>query len=88
MAPSTRPIRIGGVSGAATDRRHAMAMLAANFPNDPVDVLIGDWMSEANMTSRATLKIANGGDAYEPTFIEALEPALKDIARYGIKVAV
>ncbi|KAK5702564.1 hypothetical protein LTR97_003509 [Elasticomyces elasticus] len=88
MAPSTRPIRIGGVSGAATDRRHAMAMLAANYPNDPVDVLIGDWMSEANMTSRATLKIANGGDAYEPTFIEALEPALKDIARYGIKVAV
>ncbi|KAK5690728.1 hypothetical protein LTR17_025853, partial [Elasticomyces elasticus] len=65
-----------------------MAMLAANYPNDPVDVLIGDWMSEANMTSRATLKIANGGDAYEPTFIEALEPALKDIARYGIKVAV
>ncbi|KAK1078249.1 hypothetical protein LTR33_007396 [Friedmanniomyces endolithicus] len=65
-----------------------MAMLAANHPNDPIDVLTGDWMSEANMTARATMKIAGGGDAYEPSFIEALEPALNDIARYGIKVAV
>lgn len=30
----------------------------------------------------------DGGDAYEPTFIESLEPALKDIAKYRIKVAV
>ncbi|TKA41928.1 hypothetical protein B0A54_06609 [Friedmanniomyces endolithicus] len=65
-----------------------MAMLAANHPNDPIDVLTGDWMSEANMTARATMKMAGGGDAYEPSFIEALEPALNDIARYGIKVAV
>lgn len=33
-----------------------MAMLAANYPNDPIDVIMGDWMSEANMTSRAALK--------------------------------
>lgn len=33
-----------------------MAMLAANCPNDPIDVICGDWMSEANMTARATLK--------------------------------
>ena len=26
--------------------------------------------------------------AYEPTFLEAIEPALASIARYGIKVAV
>ncbi|KAK5117289.1 hypothetical protein LTR62_005906 [Meristemomyces frigidus] len=88
MVASRRPIRIAGCSGAATDRRHAMAMLAANCPNDPIDVITGDWMSEANMTSRATLKISEGGDAYEPTFIESLEPALKDIAKHGIKVAV
>ena len=47
---------VAGCSGAATDRRHAMAMLAANHPNDPVDVIMGDWMSEANMTARAALK--------------------------------
>jgi hypothetical protein len=34
---------LSGCSGAATDRRHAMAMLAANHPNDPVDVIMGDW---------------------------------------------
>ncbi|KAK3073655.1 hypothetical protein LTR53_004561 [Teratosphaeriaceae sp. CCFEE 6253] len=87
MAPSNRPIRIAGCSGSATDRRQAMAMLAANHPNDPIDVFIGDWMSEANMTSRATMKTSNGGDAYEPSFTEALAPALRDIAKYRIKVA-
>ncbi|GAB7362700.1 hypothetical protein MBLNU230_g3007t1 [Neophaeotheca triangularis] len=103
-AQTKRPIRIAGCSGAATDRRFAMANFAANCPNDPVDVLIGDWMSEANMTSRAALKIDNttaGGfmpstnaakaateGAYEPTFLEALEPALENIAKYKIRVAV
>lgn len=68
---NNRPIRIAGTShfmklsasltdagcsGAATDRRHAMAMLAANYPTDPIDVIMGDWMSEANMTSRAAMK--------------------------------
>jgi Acyclic terpene utilisation family protein AtuA len=45
-----------GASGSATDRRKAMAMFAHNYPNDPVDVIIGDWMSEANMTSAAGRK--------------------------------
>lgn len=44
-----------GASGSASDRRHAMAMLAANQPNDPVDVIIGDWMSEANMSMTSPL---------------------------------
>lgn len=83
-----RPIRIAGCSGAATDRRAAMAHLAKNHPTDPVDVIIGDWMSEFNMTTRAAMKSEQGGDAYEPTFIEALEPALNDLAKYKIKVAV
>ena len=65
-----------------------MAQLAANHPKDPIDVIIGDWMSEYNMTTRAADKLANGGDAYEPTFIEALEPALVDIAKHRIRVAV
>jgi hypothetical protein len=33
-----------------------MAQLAHNHPNDPVDVIIGDWMSEYNMTTRAANK--------------------------------
>ncbi|KAJ4367711.1 hypothetical protein N0V86_009832 [Didymella sp. IMI 355093] len=87
MAPQ-RPIRIAGCSGSTTDRRNAMALLASNHENDPIDVLVGDWMSEANMTARANVKLNGQMEAYEPTFLEALEPALPHIARHGIKVAV
>ena len=94
-----------GCSGAATDRRDAMRALAANCANDQIDVIMGDWMSEANMTSRGASKFdqtaptftpqntqapgqAAAVPAYEPTFLEALEPALPHIAKHGIKVAV
>ncbi|KAF2014672.1 DUF1446-domain-containing protein [Aaosphaeria arxii CBS 175.79] len=83
-----RPIRIAGCSGSTTDRRDAMRLLASNYENDPIDVFAGDWMSEGNMTVRAGSKINGQMDAYEPTFLEALEPALPCIAKYRIKVAV
>ncbi|KAE9994090.1 hypothetical protein EG327_001488 [Venturia inaequalis] len=86
---SQRPIRIAGCSGSASDRRHAMLSFASNYPNDPVDVIVGDWMSEANMTSRGGSKFDTVGEAaYEPSFLEALIPALPYIAKYKIKVAV
>ncbi|OCL01857.1 DUF1446-domain-containing protein [Glonium stellatum] len=62
--------------------------IAANCGDDPVDVISGDWMSEGNMTGRAAIKASPAGDAYEPTFLEALEPALPYIAQHHIKVAV
>ncbi|KAJ4354295.1 uncharacterized protein N0V89_006029 [Didymosphaeria variabile] len=65
-----------------------MELLASNHGNDPIDVLVGDWMSEANMTARANVKLSGQMEAYEPTFLEALEPALPHIAKHGIKVAV
>lgn len=34
------------------------------------------------------MKTDRQGDAYEPTFLESLEPALNDIAKHGIKIAV
>ena len=37
---------------------------------------------------QSTNENIDGGEAYEPTFIEALEPALNDIAKYKIRVAV
>ena len=40
-----------GVSGSASDRRHALLQVVENAEDDPVDVIIGDWMSEANMTT-------------------------------------
>jgi hypothetical protein len=50
-------------------------------------VLIGDFMSEGNMTSLAVRKSERTeGGAFETTFVEAVKPALVDIAKYGIKV--
>lgn len=45
-----------GCSGSAADRRDAIRMFAANCESDPIDVIIGDWMSEANMTSKGVMK--------------------------------
>jgi hypothetical protein len=52
-------MRQTGCSGSTTDRRNAMTLLASNYESDPIDVLVGDWMSEGNMTGRANAK-ANG----------------------------
>lgn len=101
MAP--KPIRIAGASGSASDRRHAMAAFAKAYPRDPVDVIISDYMSEANMIKAAARKIDAATDgqsysdsnpmslaapAFEASFLEALEPALEDLAKHKIKVAV
>jgi hypothetical protein len=88
-------------SGSASDRRHAMAAFARANPSDPVDVIISDYMSEANMVTAAARRIDSGpsaspdanplaaaGPAFEASFLEALEPALPDLAKYGIRVAV
>ncbi|KAJ5863236.1 hypothetical protein N7455_007304 [Penicillium solitum] len=48
------PLRILGSSGSAQDRRRLLAAAVKNHKNDPFDVLVGDWMSEANMTFNAT----------------------------------
>lgn len=34
-----------------------MTLLASNYENDAIDVLVGDWMSEGNMTVRAGSKV-------------------------------
>ncbi|KAJ7678721.1 DUF1446 domain-containing protein [Mycena rosella] len=84
-----RPIRIGGASGAASDRRSGFAQLASGYPKNPVDVLIGDFMSEGNMTALAVKKAEGAaGGAFEAVFVDAVRPALADIAKYGIKVVV
>lgn len=47
------PIRIGGCSGAVTDRRQALAEMSAS---DAVDVIAGDWMSEVGLQSLDVLR--------------------------------
>jgi Acyclic terpene utilisation family protein AtuA len=78
-----------------------MSQFAKAHPTDPVDVIISDYMSEGNMPVSAARKLASSagatspgtildvsGPAFEPSFLEALEPALEDLAKHGIKVAV
>ena len=104
MPGLTNPL-ITGASGSASDRRAAMSQFAKAHPTDPIDVIISDYMSEANMTQAAARKFAASnatsgtpasigtfldvsGPAFESSFLEALEPALDDLAKHGIKVAV
>ena len=49
-------LTLSGVSGSVSDRR-AMATFAKNYPNDPVDVIIGDFMSEANMSTHFHISV-------------------------------
>ncbi|PKY06075.1 DUF1446-domain-containing protein [Aspergillus campestris IBT 28561] len=94
---SSRPVRIAGASGSTSDRRHAIAEFAQNYPQDPVDVIIADFMSEANMVTGAARRVdqekAQGNQepappGYELSFLLALQPALENIAKHGIKLAV
>ncbi|KAE8157498.1 hypothetical protein BDV40DRAFT_278202 [Aspergillus tamarii] len=101
---SSRPVRIAGASGSTSDRRHAIAEFARNCPRDPIDVIIADFMSEANMVTGAARRIdqdkaqegagnnlsaiPTSSPGYELAFLLALEPALEDLAKHGIKVAV
>lgn len=81
-----------------------MAAFAEAYPRDPVDVIISDYLSEANMVTAAARKVDSStagqsysdsnplamaaAPAFEASFLEALEPALEDLAKYKIKVAV
>ncbi|KAF2462822.1 DUF1446-domain-containing protein [Lindgomyces ingoldianus] len=89
-------VRIAGASGGFSDRQRAISSLAKL----DVDVIVGDWLSECTMTLHGAQKVDNEKlraqgklmeepvGLFDPTFIENLSPALADIARKGIKVAV
>ncbi|KAL1960998.1 hypothetical protein VTO42DRAFT_4886 [Malbranchea cinnamomea] len=88
------PVRIASASGAVTDRRHGLAALARE---EDLHFIVGDWMSEYNMTSRGGAKAAAMADhspdtttdaQFEPNFLESIEPALETLAERRIKVAV
>lgn len=82
-----------GASGSASDRRHAIAEFAHCYATDPVDVIIADFMSEFNMATAAGRRVdqdtpQTSMPTYDMSFLAALEPALKDLEKHGIKLAV
>ena len=77
--------------GATADLPDNLAVMAKRTD---LDYIVGDWMSEFNMAWQGSLKAANlehadieGESAFEVNFLEAVEPALEDLARNGIKLA-
>ena len=84
---NTTGIRIASASGSVTDRRDGFADLAKN---ESIQFIVGDWMSEYNMTTRGGAKIDSKGssDEFEISFLEALDPALPHLQANKIKVAV
>lgn len=80
-------LRVASASGAVTDRRHGFKSLSEL---EDIQFIVGDWMSEMNMTARAASKIDNNGtsDEFEAAFLEGIEPALPNLQSKGIKVAV
>jgi len=87
-----RPIRIAGASGGVFDRFRSIEDFAA----DPtIDVIFGDWMSEISMAFRGSEKSdrqlslqEQEALSFEMSFIDALKPGIKNIAKHGQKVAV
>ena len=100
MPEAKRPVRVAGASGGFSDRVHAISRLAAN---EEVDVIVGDWLSELTMTIHGTGKIRNQerfagrelsweeqvqNAMFAENFMDCFEPAIDDLAKKGIKLAV
>ena len=84
---SAAAVRIASASGSVTDRRYEFAELARC---EDVDFIVGDWMSEYNMTTRGGAKSEglSQNPEYETCFLESILPALEHLDSRKIKVAV
>jgi hypothetical protein len=83
--PIARPVRIMNISGSPVDRREALSI--ATTSDEPIDIFVGDWMSELNMPAKAYAITQDPSTiGYELSFIEALEPAIESLARKNQKL--
>lgn len=86
VAEAKRPVRIAQIAASNVDRHEIFSMLAKT---KEADVFCGDWMSEWNMCARGAGKAMGLEEfSYEETFVDAITPALEDLEKNGIKVAV
>lgn len=96
VAEAGQVVRIGSASGAVTDLPDNLAVLARDAD---VDFIIGDWMSEYNMTMRGAAKASRNRNStssspesdqgeYEDQFLESLELAVDDLARRHTRLVV
>jgi hypothetical protein len=78
----TRPVRIGGASGAWGDSPGAIAQL---LPAD-VHYLMMDYLAEVTMSLLARARMKDPTAGYPPDFVAYLKPHLADIQRRGVKI--
>ncbi|KAF4996269.1 hypothetical protein FDECE_12513, partial [Fusarium decemcellulare] len=86
---SRRPLLIGNVSGSTGDRLDGLKSMLQGPTK--VDVIVGDWMSEANLASRSLQLREGRGDGYEPGFLHSLRMAMDEFLGYAnpdLKMAV
>ncbi|KAF5640796.1 DUF1446 domain protein [Fusarium sp. NRRL 52700] len=91
MAQSSprRPVLVGNVSGSTGDRLDGLKCMLRGPTK--VDVIVGDWMSEANLSSRSLQLRAGQGEGYEPGFLHSLRIAIDDYLAYensNLRIAV
>ncbi|KAK5045786.1 hypothetical protein LTR84_008879 [Exophiala bonariae] len=76
----TRPVLIGNVSGSTGDRLDALKSMLKG--STTVDAIIGDWLSEVNLASRALQLRAGSKGGYEPGFLYSLRAGLDEYLHY------
>ncbi|KIX09203.1 uncharacterized protein Z518_00282 [Rhinocladiella mackenziei CBS 650.93] len=76
----SRPILVGNVSGSTGDRLDALKLMLKG--DTIVDAIIGDWLSEFNLASRALQARAGRKGGYEPGFLYSLREALDEYIDY------
>lgn len=68
-----------------------MLSLAQNCTHDPVDVIVGDWLSEGNMASAVGRKLnlktstSRRSVGYETSFLKSLRHALPCLVQHKIR---
>ena len=96
-----RAVRVGGASAGFSDRAFAIPRMAKTAE---CDVIVGDWLAEMTMTEHGVIKAQRlrnpksegknhlGESLQQPmysvNFLDCFQPAIADLKKNGIKVAV
>ncbi|GJJ09036.1 hypothetical protein Clacol_003258 [Clathrus columnatus] len=82
----TRPVLIGNVSAATGDRLDAISrMLTGTYK---VDALVGDWLSEMNLSWRAFEHMKDPQKGYDEHFLQSFKLAAEEFASQNVKLVV
>ncbi|CCT72845.1 related to DUF1446 domain protein [Fusarium fujikuroi IMI 58289] len=84
-----RPVLVGNVTGSTGDRLDGLRSMLQGPTK--LDVIVGDWLSEANLSSRSLQLHRGEGEGFEPGFLHSLRIAIDDYLTYensNLRIAV